>query len=44
MMKISGCLSAVVVVFLGMLPAAAETCISPFVKRLDRLEKYLYVY
>lgn len=26
------------------LPLAAETCLSPFVKRLDRPEKYLYVY
>src|SRR5947208_4072678 len=25
-------------------PAYAETCLSPFVKRLDRPEKYLYVY
>jgi selenium-binding protein 1 len=25
-------------------PATAETCLSPFVKRLDRPEKYLYVY
>src|SRR5262245_29305764 len=25
-------------------PADAETCLSPFVKRLDRPEKYLYVY
>src|SRR5438445_5780380 len=25
-------------------PAAAETCLSPFVKRLDRPEKYLYVF
>ena len=25
-------------------PAAAETCMSPFVKRLDRPEKYLYVF
>jgi selenium-binding protein 1 len=25
-------------------PAQAETCLSPFVKRLDRPEKYLYVY
>jgi methanethiol oxidase len=25
-------------------PAGAETCLSPFVKRLDKLEKYLYVY
>jgi methanethiol oxidase len=26
------------------LPAGAETCLSPFVKRLDRPEKYLYVF
>src|SRR5947208_11866847 len=25
-------------------PADAETCLSPFVKRLDRPEKYLYVF
>src|SRR5205807_1496916 len=25
-------------------PAKAETCLSPFVKRLDRPEKFLYVY
>src|SRR5262249_22387493 len=25
-------------------PSGAETCLSPFVKRLDRPEKYLYVY
>jgi selenium-binding protein 1 len=25
-------------------PAEAETCLSPYVKRLDRPEKYLYVY
>jgi selenium-binding protein 1 len=25
-------------------PVAGETCLSPFVKRLDRPEKYLYVY
>src|SRR5436305_6034616 len=25
-------------------PAPAETCMSPFVKRLDRPEKYLYVF
>ncbi len=25
-------------------PAAGETCMSPYVKRLDRPEKYLYVY
>jgi selenium-binding protein 1 len=27
-----------------MLSVSAETCLSPFVKRLDRREKYLYVY
>lgn len=35
------------VVLLGLLaavPATAETCLSPFVKRLDRPEKWLYVY
>ena len=26
------------------LPAAAETCLSPFVKRLGRPEKFLYVF
>lgn len=26
------------------MPASAETCLSPFVKRLDRPEKYLYVF
>src|SRR5262245_93813 len=25
-------------------PAAAETCLSPYVKRLDRPEKYLYLF
>src|SRR5947209_19955809 len=25
-------------------PAPAETCLSPFVKRLDRPEKYLYLF
>ena len=33
--------------FAGLLaptPAPAETCLSPFVKRLDRPEKYLYVF
>jgi selenium-binding protein 1 len=29
---------------LGILPAEGETCLSPFVKRLDRPEKFLYVY
>jgi selenium-binding protein 1 len=30
--------------WLGAGPVAAETCLSPFVKRLDRAEKYLYVF
>ena len=29
---------------LGIVPAGAETCLSPFVKRLDRPEKFLYVF
>ena len=29
---------------LALAPAPAETCLSPFVKRLDRPEKYLYVF
>jgi selenium-binding protein 1 len=29
---------------LSLAPATAETCLSPFVKRLDRPEKYLYVF
>lgn len=35
---------AVLVALLGVGSAQAETCLSPFVKRLDRPEKYLYVY
>lgn len=41
---------ALVAAFLGLVlailgtPAEAETCLSPFVKRLDRPEKVLYVY
>jgi selenium-binding protein 1 len=31
-------------VLLARTPAPAETCLSPFVKRLDRAEKYLYVF
>src|SRR5438132_316055 len=37
-------LAAACLLALAALPAAAETCLSPFVKRLDRPEKYLYVY
>src|SRR5262249_39709121 len=37
------CLLALTWLYSG-LPAEAETCLSPFVKRLDRPEKYLYVY
>src|SRR5436309_12364902 len=35
---------AVFAVLLAHAPAPAETCMSPYVKRLDRPEKYLYVY
>src|SRR5437763_16013242 len=28
----------------ALVPASAETCLSPFVKRLDRPEKVLYVF
>jgi selenium-binding protein 1 len=31
-------------VYFGLNPAGAETCLSPFVKRLDRPEKVLYVF
>src|SRR5262245_63062317 len=37
---LAACLAALVVER----PAPAETCLSPFVKRIDRPEKYLYVY
>src|SRR5436309_7764603 len=39
-------LTGLSVVLSGLLsgPAAAETCLSPFVKRLDRPEKFLYVF
>lgn len=37
-------LSGLIFVFVGVVPAAAETCMSPFVKRLDRPEKVLYVF
>src|SRR3982750_4756744 len=35
---------ALLAALLAPTPAAAETCMSPFVKRLDRPEKYLYVF
>ena len=34
----------VVLAVLSLAPASAETCLSPFVKRLDRPEKILYVF
>jgi selenium-binding protein 1 len=41
----AGCLVALTLTCLPFSPpATAETCLSPFVKRLDRPEKYLYVY
>jgi selenium-binding protein 1 len=39
---LGGALAALAIVLLAR-PAAAETCLSPYVKRLDRPEKYLYV-
>jgi selenium-binding protein 1 len=47
MLKCTRWLGAVLMVSLGpasFRPVQAETCLSPFVKRLDRPEKYLYVY
>src|SRR5689334_399573 len=35
---------ALLVGLLALTEAPAETCLSPFVKRLDRPEKYLYVF
>src|SRR5262245_10847189 len=35
---------AVLAALFALRPASAETCLSPFVKRLDRPEKYLYVF
>ena len=35
---------ALIAVGFSLIAARAETCLSPFVKRLDRPEKYLYVY
>ncbi len=43
----AACLAALALGLIGLLicpPVGAETCLSPFVKRLDRPEKYLYVY
>src|SRR3954468_23513188 len=37
-------LIALIAVGLSLIAARAETCLSPFVKRLDRPEKYLYVF
>lgn len=36
--------AAVLAALVTLRPAPAETCLSPFVKRLDRPEKYLYVF
>src|SRR5262245_66632938 len=35
---------AVLATLVTLRPAPAETCLSPFVKRLDRPEKHLYVF
>src|ERR1700761_4692499 len=37
-------LAGMVLARAALLPASAETCLSPFVKRLDRPEKFLYVF
>ena len=37
-------IGAALLIGLITIPTAAETCLSPFVKRLDRQEKYLYVF
>jgi selenium-binding protein 1 len=39
-----GGLAALLLGLLGLTSAPGETCLSPFVKRLDRPEKYLYVF
>ena len=45
MKRLSFCAAGAALLLLAALvPAPAETCLSPFVKRLDRPEKYLYVY
>ena len=38
------CLVAGLALLFALPPAPAETCLSPFVKRIDRPEKYLYVF
>jgi selenium-binding protein 1 len=45
--RLAACLAALaagLAVMCTLPPAPAETCLSPFVKRLDRPEKYLYVF
>ncbi len=37
-------LISIMALMIGLGPAGAETCLSPFVKRLDRPEKFLYVF
>ncbi len=37
-------LISMMALMIGLGPAGAETCLSPFVKRLDRPEKFLYVF
>jgi selenium-binding protein 1 len=41
---LAGLAAVVVAIFAAQEPAPAETCLSPFVKRLDRPEKVLYVF
>src|SRR3954452_24602531 len=42
--RLSRCLVVLLPALALVLSAGAETCLSPFVKRLDRPEKYLYVF
>ena len=45
MLRLLGCGAALgLLALLALPPAPAETCLSPFVKRLDRPEKVLYVF
>lgn len=44
MARISGLTKALVILLVGVGVGSAETCLSPYVKRLDRQEKYLYLF
>src|SRR5262245_40781752 len=42
--RLNAILAMVVIALVALAGLRAETCLSPFVKRLDRPEKYLYVW